>query len=148
MAKKELYFDEVLSYLEKLPYNKFKEVVSHYASHTKANFESELEDMVTLNFQQRLQKLQVNSFCPKCNSGNIVKNGKKKRIQQYKCNDCNSQFTLFTGTILEKTKWHWDVWIAVLNMIINSYSKRNAECFRKGLWLCRNKPQDIILMET
>jgi hypothetical protein len=23
---------------------------------------------------------------------------------------------------LEKTKWHWDIWIAVLNMIINSFS--------------------------
>lgn len=127
MAKKELDFNEVLSYLEKLPYNKFKEIVYHYASHTKANFESELEDMVTLNFQQRLQKLQVNSSCPKCNSGNIVKNGKKKRIQQFKCNDCGSQLTLFTGTILEKTKWHWDIWITVLNMIINSFSLKEME---------------------
>lgn len=33
MAKKDLDFNEVLTYLEKLPYNKFKEVVSHYASH-------------------------------------------------------------------------------------------------------------------
>lgn len=80
MTKKELDFVEALSYLEKLPYNKFKEVVHHYSSHAKANFETELVDMVTLNFQQRLQKLQVNSSCPKCNSGNIVKNGKKKRI--------------------------------------------------------------------
>jgi len=127
MAKKELDFNEVLTYLEKFPYNRFKEVVYHYASHTKTNFESELEDMVTLNFQQRLEKLQVNSSCTKCNSGNVVKNGKKKRIQRYKCNDCNSRFTLFTGTVLEKTKWHWDIWIAVLNMTINSFSLKKME---------------------
>lgn len=127
MVKRELDFGEVISYLEKLPYKKFKEVVSHYASHTKANFETELEDMITLNFQQRLQKLQVNSSCPQCNSRNIVKNSKNKRIQRYKCNDCNSRFTLFTGTVLEKTKWHWDIWIAVLNMIISSYSLKEIQ---------------------
>lgn len=82
VAKKQLDFNEVLSYLEKLPYNKFKEVVYYYVSHTKTNFESELDDMITLNFQQRLEKLNVNSSCPKCNSISIVKNGKKKRIQQ------------------------------------------------------------------
>lgn len=43
VAKKQLDFNEVLSYLE---------------------------------------KLNVNSSCPKCNSISIVKNGKKKRIQQ------------------------------------------------------------------
>lgn len=127
MAKKEFDFDEVLTYLEKLPYSKFKEVVYHYTSHSKTNFENEFNDMVMLNLQQKLEKLQVNSSCPKCNSDNIVKNGKKKRIQQYKCNDCKSRFTLFTGTILEKTKWHWDIWAAVLNMTINSFSLKEIQ---------------------
>ncbi len=109
MSKKELSFDEVLSYLEKLPFNKFKEVVNHYSSHSKAEFESELDAMITLNLQRRLEKLKVNSSCPKCGSGNMVKNGKKKNIQQYKCNGCKCRFTLFTGTVIEKTKWHWDI---------------------------------------
>lgn len=122
MAKRELNFDEVLTYLENLPYNKFKEAVNHYSTHTKANFEKELEAMVTLNFQQRLEKLKINSHCPKCSSTTIVKNGKNNNIQKYKCKDCNSQFTLFTDTILEKTKWHWDIWIAVLHMTINNFS--------------------------
>jgi len=60
MVKKELDFDKVLLYLEKLPFNKFKEVVYHYSTHAKANFESELDDMITLNFQQRLYKLKIN----------------------------------------------------------------------------------------
>jgi transposase-like protein len=127
MIKKELDFDEVLLYLEKLPFNKFKEVVYHYSTHTKANFESELEDMISLNFQQRIQKLKINNSCPKCNSVSIIKYGKRKRIQRYLCNDCNTRFTLFTGTILEKTKWHWDIWIAVLNMTINSFSLKKME---------------------
>jgi hypothetical protein len=48
LTKKELNFDEVLANLEKLPYYKFKEVVYHYASYSKANFETDLEDMVVL----------------------------------------------------------------------------------------------------
>jgi transposase-like protein len=127
MAKKEFNFDDVLSYLEKLPFNKFKEIVEHYSTHAKTNFETELEDMISLNFQQRLQKLGVNSSCPKCNSSNVIKYGKKKRIQRYKCNDCKSLFTLFTGTILEKTKWHWDIWIAVLNMTIYHFSLKEMQ---------------------
>ena len=112
----------MLVYLEKLPYNKFKEAVIHYSTHTKANFERELDAMVTLNFQQRLEKLRINCDCPKCSSKVIVKNGKKNNIQNYKCKHCNSQFTLFTDTLLEKSKWHWDIWIKVLQMTINNYS--------------------------
>ena len=42
MVKKELDFNEVLSYLEKLPFNKFKEVVQHYSTHTKASFDNNM----------------------------------------------------------------------------------------------------------
>jgi len=127
MPKRELKHEEVLSYLEKLPYNKFKEVVKYYSTHTKADFECELESLVTFDFQQRLEKLGVNTVCPKCGSENIVKNGKSNNVQRYKCVNCNSRFTLFTGTIVEKTKWHWDIWLAVLNMTINRFSLKKIE---------------------
>ena len=90
MAKRELTFDEVLSYLEKLPYKRFN-----------------------LNFQQRLEKLKINSSCPCCNSQIIVKNGKENYVQRYGCKDCGKYFTLLTNTVLEKTKWYWDIWIKV-----------------------------------
>ena len=122
MSKRELTFDEVLSYLEKLPYNRFKEAVNHYSIHTNANLEKEMDVMVTLNFQQRLEKLKINSICPCCNSQIIVKNGKRNYVQRYKCQECGKAFTLFTNTVLEKTKWHWDIWIKVLEMTLNSYS--------------------------
>lgn len=28
----------------------------------------------------------------------------------------------FLGTILEKTRWHWDIWAKVLETTINNYS--------------------------
>lgn len=122
MSKRQITFEEVLNFIETLPYNKFKEVVEHYSENTSTNFETELEMMVSLNLQQRLVKNGINKTCPKCESTHIKKNGKKKNIQMYKCKECSTQFTSFTNTILEKTRWHRDVWIKVLEMTINSYS--------------------------
>jgi len=46
----------------------------------------------------------------KCNSSLKVKNGKRKNgIQEYKCKECGTKFTAFTNTILEKSRWHWDI---------------------------------------
>ncbi len=36
--------------------------------------------------------------------------------------DCSTKFTHFTDTIFEKTHWHWDIWIKVLEMTLNNYS--------------------------
>jgi hypothetical protein len=38
MVKKEFGFDEVLSYSEKLPFTKFKDVVYYYSTQRKSNF--------------------------------------------------------------------------------------------------------------
>ena len=35
--------------------------------------------------------------CPGCHSGHVVKNGKRKRRQQYKCQDCRAQFVSREG---------------------------------------------------
>ena len=122
MPKRKISHDEVLDYLANLPYNQFKDVVEHYSTHTKTDFEKEMETMITFNFQERLTRLGVNNICPKCGSAKIKKNGTKNHVQLFKCNDCNTKFSRFTDTILEKTKWHWDIWITVLEMTINGYS--------------------------
>lgn len=100
MPKRKITHKEVLEYLKKLPYNEFKAVVYDYSTHTMTDFEKELESMVILNFQQRLENLKINQTCPKCNSSNGKKNGVRNNIQVYKCNDCKTQYTLFTDTIL------------------------------------------------
>ncbi|WP_418884576.1 transposase, partial [Blautia hydrogenotrophica] len=66
----------------------------------------------------------------------------------YCCKSCSVQFTVFSGTILERTRCHWDIWIKVLEMIINSYSLPDminvlekeygcAEINYKTVWLWR-----------
>lgn len=122
MPRRELSLDEVIEFIETLPYNQFKDVVKHYSNHSKINFNADLDIMTTLNFEGRLKALGVNSDCPNCGSERIKKNGKRKYIQVYKCNECNTKYTRFTNTILEKTKHHWDIWITVLHMTLNHYS--------------------------
>lgn len=150
MPKRQITFDEVLNYINTLPYNKFKEVVEHYSESTNANFETELEKMISLNFQQRLENIGINKICPKCNSKHIKKNGKRKYVQVFKCKECSTKFTLFTNTILEKTRWHWDIWIKVLEMTLNNASlpdminvlERDYSCTGinyKTVWLWRMK---------
>lgn len=123
MAKQEISLDNVMNFIKALPFSEFKEIVKSYSEHTKTSFDEELNLITTLNLQDRLKELGVNRSCPKCNSMIVVKNGKRSNgIQEFKCRECNTKFTLFTGTILEKTRWHWDIWIKVLEMTLNNYS--------------------------
>ena len=122
MPKCEINFEEVLEYVKTLPYSKFKEIVSNYSTSNKLNADSELVSFVISDLQLKLKSIGINSKCPKCDSSHIKKYGKRNNIQTYKCYDCNTKFTLFTNTLLEKTHWHWDIWVRVLEMTINNYS--------------------------
>lgn len=104
---KKVTIDDVLEYLKELPFAEFKEVVSKYSEATGADLSDEMGKLVSVDFEKRLDKLKVNSVCPKCRSNNCKKNGRRKHIQLYKCLDCKTTFTRFTGTILEKTRWHF-----------------------------------------
>ena len=119
---KNLTMEELLAAVDSLPYHKFKAIIEHYSANNKANFQTEMDLLVTASLQQRLIDLNINSTCPNCNSDKVVKCGKRKHIQIMQCKNCSKKFTPFTGTILEKTRWHWDIWIKVLEMTINNYS--------------------------
>ena len=105
-----------------MPYNKFKEVVQLYSDANKTDLKRDMEKLTTINLESRLQDLGINTSCPACNSTSVVKVGKVNNIQHYRCKLCKKKFTLFSGTILEKTKWHWDIWIKILEMTLNGYN--------------------------
>ncbi len=126
MAKRELAFEDVISFLETLPYSKFKQVVDRYSRATGNNLSGDMASLVTMDFERRLDRLNINCACPKCaGTDNIQKYGRRNHVQVYKCMDCGSKFTRFSGTILEKTRWHWDIWIKVLEMTLNQYPIRD-----------------------
>lgn len=120
--EKMIKFYETAEYVENLPYDKFRELVQRYTVKTGLNFNNEWNSLVVSDMEQRLEALGINKSCPKCNSEARVKDGFRNHIQIFKCKDCGTKYSLFTGTILEKTRWHWDIWIKVLEMTINNYS--------------------------
>ena len=123
MTKTKLTKENVAEFLNSLPYAEFKSLVEGYSTSNKSNFDKEMKRLVTLNLQSRLEKLGINSVCPNCSSSDVVKNGKRSTgVQKHKCRSCNHEFSLFSGTILEKTRWHWDIWVKVLNLTLNGYS--------------------------
>lgn len=123
MTKTTLSAENLSGILNTLPFAEFKSLVENYTKHTKSNLDSEMKRLVTLNLQSRLERLGINSTCPACDSSKIEKYGKRSTgVQVFRCKDCNRIFSLFTGTILEKTRWHWDIWVKVLNLTLNNYS--------------------------
>lgn len=71
------------------------------------------------------EKLLENGVIPTCtscgedNKYNLSKNGVRSNgLQTFKCKTCNTQFTLFSDTIFEKTRYHWDIWVKVLQMTL------------------------------
>ena len=103
-------FNDISDFINSLSFVDFEKIVKKYSSTNNVNFNKQMENMVTLSLESKLNKLHINSNCPSCNSNLKVKNGKRSNvIQEYKCKECNTKFTAFTGTILEKTKWHYEI---------------------------------------
>lgn len=73
-------------------------------------------------YDERIQEELSNdfdsSFCPHCQSGNIVKYGKdKKGNQRFKCLGCSKTFSVKTGSLLSYTKkeaYQWYLFIESL----------------------------------
>lgn len=122
IISKPITYEDALKLILSLSYKEFQKVVKTYSEANKSDFKKDMELLMASDFENRLSALNVNNTCPQCSSSHIVKIGKENNIQRYQCKDCKKKFTLFTGTILEKTKWHWDLWVKVLEMVLNDYS--------------------------
>ena len=122
MPKNAITLDDMLSFIESLPFEDFNKVVKRYSEKTGNDYSQEMKRLINNSLQQKLEILDVNSSCPACFSHSIIKAGVRNDIQSYRCKECGHKFTRFSGTILEKTRWHWDIWVKVVQMILNDYS--------------------------
>ena len=75
-----------------------------------------------------LLKLSNNHHCPYCNSNKICKNGsnhsKGVRIQKFKCNNCNKNYTIKTNTIFYYTHKNIEIWQEYIELFSQGLSLR------------------------
>ncbi len=112
-------FVKLLEAVGKLNPIQFKELTKAYATKNRLSEKAVWESAVYGIAEQHLIKAGVNSCCPDCGSISVSCNGKSKAgIQVYLCKDCSNTFTRFSGTLLERSRYPWDVWVEVLRMTL------------------------------
>ena len=119
MAKK-LTTSDLQKKLNTLSLSEILTMLNAYSVATGIDIDTAKNKLITDDLQNRLIANGINSCCPECGSISVVGYGSNGNIKRFKCKDCGKTFTLFTGTILEKTKYHWDIWVKVVEMTLNN----------------------------
>lgn len=128
MNQKTYSEQELQEIFSQLPFHAMKKLVDGYSKESGFSFDNEVKQAITNSLQSQLEKHDINSVCPNCQSKDVVKNGKRSDgSQRYLCKVCQKRFTRFTGTILEKNNWHWDAWVKMLQMTINNLSLKSMQ---------------------
>lgn len=120
--KKTITKTEVQDTINSLSFIELKKLLNTYSEVNKVDMSKSIAVLSVSDLQDRLEALHINNTCPYCNSPNRKLNDTRNKVKRYKCSDCNKTYSVFTDTILEKTKYHWDIWVAVLEMLLNNYS--------------------------
>ena len=121
MSRK-LSLDEIQKAINNLSLSQVLNLLDEYSKNTHTDVSRIKRTIIVNDIQDHLILNKINTTCPHCGSKIIVKNGKKNGIMMFKCRDCNKNFTLFTNTILEKTRYSWDVWVDMMWMTLNECS--------------------------
>ena len=110
-------FQRMIEEISALTPAQFKALVQAYAGQCGQNTGRVWSRAVYSTSEQHLAALGINHACPGCGSIAVVQNGANDAgIQRFRCQDCGKSFTHFTGTLLEKSRFPWEVWVAVLKM--------------------------------
>lgn len=120
MARK-ITNDDIQKKLNELTLDELLGMLNNYSTTNSIDLEKEKQKLITNDIQSHLIANGINCNCPHCNGSHIVKNGTRANgIKEFKCKDCGKKFTVFTNTILEKSKIRWDIWIKVVEMVLNN----------------------------
>ena len=130
MAKK-ISIDELQEQINTLPMNQLLQMLDVYAKTSGKNVSVARNHLIAEDLQTHLLENNINTTCPNCLGTKFSKYGSNGDVKRFKCKDCGKTFTLFTGTILEKTKFPWDVWVEMVYFVLNGTStkkiKKNLE---------------------
>ncbi len=109
-------------YFNSLPLSKVLGMLDKYHEETGLDISKHKHESIVEDWQIRLMALGVNSTCPHCGSKQISKFGSNGRNKRFQCTKCKKTFSLFTNTILEKTKYSWETWVKVVHLILTHHS--------------------------
>lgn len=119
----EKQFQQMIDKIGALTPAQFKALVQAYADKNGQDSGRVWSSAVYATSEQHLAALGINRVCPGCGSIAVVQNGTNDAgIQRFRCQDCGKSFTRFTGTLLEKSRFPWEVWVTVLRMTLNDDS--------------------------
>ncbi len=121
-------FQDLMAQLGELDPAQFKALVRAYAQKSGQAEKKLWDGAVYATSEEHLTALEVNRACPGCGSVAVVHYGNNSAgIQRLRCQDCGATFTRFTGTMLEKSHFPWDVWVEVLRMTLDDDSLEDIQ---------------------
>lgn len=116
-------FEKLQSKMGDLTPEQFKKLVESYADAKDIDSRREWDKSIYTISEKHLASIGVNRACPHCGSVAVVRNAKTDAgIQKFRCQDCLKGFNRFTGTLLERSRFPWEVWVEVLRMTLNGDS--------------------------
>ena len=114
-------FSNLLKYIDKLPHTKKEQVYQwgkRYVDPTSSVGGRLINEMRETRFKDGFE-------CPHCTSEHIVRFGKYKGRQRYKCKACCKTFSDMTNTVLYRTR-KGNEWIAFVECMFKGYSLRKS----------------------
>jgi transposase-like protein len=114
-------FSNLLKYIDKLPHTKKEQVyqwVKRYVDPTSSVGGRLINEMRETRFKDGFE-------CPHCTSEHVVRFGKVKGRQRYRCKSCLKTFTDTTNTVLYRTR-KGDEWITFVDCMFKGYSLRKS----------------------
>ena len=102
--------------------NEFLYIIDEASKIKDQRIKNLIRDYVAKDHQQHLTQTGWTPTCPECGSKHIRKDAKRREIQRYRCCDCGKRFTAFSGTLLEKSNYTWDIWVEVIHGMLSGLS--------------------------
>lgn len=100
--------EDIINAIGEADANRFLYIVDEASQLQGKRLGNFIRDQVAADLQANLIRLDYEPSCPECGCSHPVKNGKRRNIQRYLCPECSHRFSLFSGTLLEKTNYSWE----------------------------------------
>ena len=129
--------EDLISQLRKLGKHQYAQVISSASKTRKdASPRQAVSQIVNDDIQENLLAAGWVPTCPQCGSAEHIRNGKRNGLQRYSCRECGTRYTTTSGTLLEKSNYMWDVWVKVLNDLVNCIGIEKTQASLKADYGC------------